>query len=94
MSSSGRRKAAMAGMSSYQPTRFIVHTDAEDNVPEVEPDVVELPPQYSVRQTPTATHSGARTMSSVTGLSYTDLAYLSGQHVDEPPHSTPHPPPE
>jgi hypothetical protein len=90
MSWSGRRKAAMAGMSTYQPTRFIVHTDAEDHAPEVEPEVVELPPQYSVRRTPVASHSGSRAMSSVTGLSSTDLAYLSGQHVDEPPHSTPH----
>ena len=42
MSSASRRKAAMAGVAAYQPnvpTRFILHTDAED--------VVELPPQYS-----------------------------------------------
>lgn len=42
MSSASRRKAAMAGVTPYQlngPTRFILHTDAEE--------VVELPPQYS-----------------------------------------------
>ncbi|KAI9573021.1 hypothetical protein HD554DRAFT_2064753 [Boletus coccyginus] len=84
MSSSGRRKAGMAGMSSHQPaTRFIVHTDAEDLIPEVASEVVELPPQYSAR------HIGERPMSSVTGRSSTDLAYLSGQDV---PRSTPHPP--
>ncbi|KAH0838253.1 hypothetical protein J3R83DRAFT_6509 [Lanmaoa asiatica] len=88
MSSSARRKAAMAGMTSYQPaTRFIVHTDAEDHVSEDEAEVVELPPQYSVRQTPAARHTGERPMSSVTGLSSTDFAYLSEQQVDEAPQS-------
>ena len=86
MSSSGRRKAAMAGMSSYQPaTRFIVHTDAEDGVPAGEDEVVELPPQYSERRAPAATHTE---VSSVTGLSSTNLAYLSGQ--DEAPQSDSH----
>ena len=95
VSSSGRRKASMAGMSSYQPaTRFIVHTDAEDPVPEVAAEVVELPPQYSERRTPLGIHMGERPMSSSTGLSSTDLAYLSGHHVDEPPQSTSHPAPE
>lgn len=91
MSSSGRRKAAMAGISSHQPTtRFIVHTDAEDRVSEGEPEVVvELPPQYSERRIPGGTHTE---VSSVTRLSSTDLAYLSGQHVDEPPRTTLYPP--
>lgn len=94
MSSSARRKAAMAGMSSYTPTRFIVHTDVEDHVSEAEAEVVELPPQYSERRTPAVGHTGERPISSVTGLSSTDLAYLSGQQVDESPRPTPHPPPE
>ncbi|KAF8560298.1 hypothetical protein OG21DRAFT_1480124 [Imleria badia] len=85
MSSSGRRKAALAGITGHQPTtRFIVHTDAEDPVSEREVEVVELPPQYSERQTVGTTH-----LSSVSGLSSTDLAYLSGQHVCEPPRSIP-----
>jgi len=92
MSSSGRRKAAMAGMTNHQPaTRFIVHTDAEDLIPEVAAEVVELPPQYSARSIPGAAHAGERPMSSATGRSSTNLAYLSGQDV---PYSTPHPPPE
>ncbi|KAF8445873.1 hypothetical protein L210DRAFT_3610469 [Boletus edulis BED1] len=83
----GRRKAAMAGIPTYQhSTRFIVHTDAED-VPAGEAEVVELPPQYSERRIP-----GERPTSSVTALSSTNLAYLSGPHADGPPHSTPHPP--
>ncbi|KAF8140320.1 hypothetical protein EV363DRAFT_341458 [Boletus edulis] len=87
MSSGGRRKAAMAGIPTYQhSTRFIVHTDAED-IPAGEAEVVELPPQYSERRTP-----GERPTSSVTALSSTNLAYLSGPHADGPPHSTPHPP--
>lgn len=82
----------MAGMSTYQPTaRFIVHTDAEDPAPEVTAEVVELPPQYSERRTPLVTHTGERPMSSSTGLSSTDLAYLSGHHGDDPLQSTSHP---
>lgn len=46
MSSASRRKAAMAGVAPHQPTRFILHTDAED--------VVELPPQYSSLRPSTA----------------------------------------
>ncbi|OCH96068.1 hypothetical protein OBBRIDRAFT_787521 [Obba rivulosa] len=49
MTSGARSKAAMAGIPAYQaPPRFILHTDAEDVVPEV----IELPPQYSERRTP------------------------------------------
>lgn len=73
----------MARMTSHQPTRFIVHTDAEDHVPEAEVEVVELPPQYSERRA-----SGTRPMSSATGLSSANITYSSGQHADEPPQST------
>lgn len=53
MTSSARRKAAMAGATSYKPTRFIVHQDLEEAVPQDEGDeVVELPPQYSERRAP------------------------------------------
>ncbi|KAH7929312.1 hypothetical protein BV22DRAFT_1057011 [Leucogyrophana mollusca] len=50
MSSAGRRKAAMAGATAYKaPTRFVLHTDVDDVVPD-ENGVVELPPQYSERR--------------------------------------------
>lgn len=54
MTSSARRKAAMAGIPSVPkpPTRYIVHTDLEEELPEEEPEVVELPPQYSERRAP------------------------------------------
>ncbi|GJE87649.1 SKG6 domain-containing protein [Phanerochaete sordida] len=52
MTSSARRKAAMAGETTYRPTRFIVHQDLEEAVPEDEGEVVELPPQYSERRAP------------------------------------------
>ncbi len=45
-----QRKAAMAGKS--QPSRFIVHTDAEDGLTPNEDGVVELPPQYSEWRAP------------------------------------------
>lgn len=46
--STAQRKAAMAGLSSYKPSRFILHTDVDDEIPQVdEHGVVELPPQYS-----------------------------------------------
>ncbi|PPQ62829.1 hypothetical protein CVT24_000523 [Panaeolus cyanescens] len=46
-STAAARKAAMAGTSTYVPSRFIVHTDAEDDLPPPNEDgVVELPPQY------------------------------------------------
>ena len=48
--SASQRKAAMAGMNAQQPSRFIVHTDADD-LPQPNNDgVVELPPQYSQRR--------------------------------------------
>ncbi|OJT04749.1 hypothetical protein TRAPUB_4543, partial [Trametes pubescens] len=47
-----RRKAAAAGMSPYAPsTRFILHTDLEDDLPPpIEDEVIELPPQYTERR--------------------------------------------
>jgi len=48
---STQRKATMAGISSYTPSRFIVHTDVEDELPPPNNDgVVELPPQYTERR--------------------------------------------
>ncbi|KAH9487005.1 hypothetical protein JR316_0001071 [Psilocybe cubensis] len=46
------RKAALAAAASNQrPTRFIVHTDVEDDIPPPNADgIVELPPQYSERR--------------------------------------------
>jgi hypothetical protein len=50
--STSQRKAAMAGVKkAYQPSRFILHTDADDDLPQPNDDgVVELPPQYSERR--------------------------------------------
>jgi hypothetical protein len=50
---SRQQKAAMAGESSYKPTRFIVHDDAEDAIPPNADGVVELPPMYTERRAPT-----------------------------------------
>ncbi|KAG6851185.1 hypothetical protein H0H93_015195 [Arthromyces matolae] len=51
--SSAQRKAAMAGVQPYTPSRFIVHTDVEDELPPPNHDgIVELPPQYSERRAP------------------------------------------
>ena len=52
--SASQRKNAMAGSSSgYKPSRFIMHTDAEDDFPPPNDDgVVELPPSYSERRAP------------------------------------------
>ncbi|KAG6898058.1 hypothetical protein C0992_006536 [Termitomyces sp. T32_za158] len=58
--SSAQRKAAMAGVSGYQPSRFIVHTDVEDELPPPNQDgIVELPPRYSERRgAPTTSTTG------------------------------------
>ncbi|KAF8641021.1 hypothetical protein AX17_000666 [Amanita inopinata Kibby_2008] len=49
--SAHQTKAAMAGTSAYRtPSRFILHTDVEDELPANEHGVVELPPQYSARR--------------------------------------------
>ena len=54
LQSSAQGKAAMAGVPTYTPSRFIVHTDVEDALlPPNEAGVVELPPQYSERRGPT-----------------------------------------
>ncbi|KDR84913.1 hypothetical protein GALMADRAFT_217994 [Galerina marginata CBS 339.88] len=51
--STAQRKAAMAGAATYKPSRFIVHTDVEDDLPPPNEDgIVELPPQYSERRGP------------------------------------------
>ena len=40
-----------AGVKAYQPSRFIVHRDADDDLPRPNDDgVVEVPPQYSERR--------------------------------------------
>ncbi|KAJ7103598.1 hypothetical protein B0H15DRAFT_926766 [Mycena belliarum] len=44
----GQRKSGMSGFTGYTPSRYVVHTDAEDDdLPVNEHGVVELPPQYS-----------------------------------------------
>ncbi|KAG7099141.1 hypothetical protein E1B28_001012 [Marasmius oreades] len=49
--SAAQKKASMAGSTSYKPSRFIVHTDAEDVPPQQEEEeTVELPPVYSERK--------------------------------------------
>jgi hypothetical protein len=50
--SSGQRKSGMAGLTGYKPSRFVLHTDAEDDIPPNEDGVVELPPQYSATRPP------------------------------------------
>ncbi|TDL28532.1 hypothetical protein BD410DRAFT_781054 [Rickenella mellea] len=63
-SDGARRKAQMAGLTSYQTPRFILHTDADDESVD-EPDVVELPPQYAIRKgsgrSPPRSNSDSRT---------------------------------
>ncbi|KAG1825863.1 uncharacterized protein BJ212DRAFT_1510159 [Suillus subaureus] len=96
MSSAGRRKAAMAGQTAYKPsTRFILHTDVEDVVPD-DNGVVELPPQYSEYRRPITKQpeSVPRPMSSHSNYSGpSDLAYASSafaptsSHSPLPPHS-------
>ncbi|KIK87436.1 hypothetical protein PAXRUDRAFT_831835 [Paxillus rubicundulus Ve08.2h10] len=94
MSSSGRRKAAMAGMANPQaPARFIVHTDAADVIPANDAEVVELPPQYSERLRSAAPLVQQRPMSTATQYASTDIAYAPGSYVDEPSRTTPYPPP-
>ncbi|KAF7347889.1 Methionine vitamin-b12 [Mycena venus] len=50
--SAGQRKSGMAGLTSYTPSRYIVHTDAEDDIAPNEDGVIELPPQYSASRGP------------------------------------------
>ncbi|PIL31854.1 hypothetical protein GSI_06558 [Ganoderma sinense ZZ0214-1] len=80
-SSAARRKAAQAGVSSYQPpARFILHTDIEDDVPPPpEEEVIELPPQYTERRAPPRSLS-PRAGGSGRSASSQVLAYLDDSH--------------
>jgi len=49
---SGRRKSGMSGLTSYKSSRYVLHTDAEDDPLAEEEEVVELPPQYSAARAP------------------------------------------
>jgi len=51
--SAGQRKSGMSGLTGYKPSRYVLHTDAEDEdlVPN-EDGVIELPPQYSATRGP------------------------------------------
>jgi hypothetical protein len=61
-----QRKAALAGVSAYTPSRFIVHTDVEDELPPPNQEgIVELPPQYSERRGPAATSAATPSSYSV-----------------------------
>ncbi|KAF5385180.1 hypothetical protein D9615_001461 [Tricholomella constricta] len=67
--STAQRKAALAGVSTYTPSRFIVHTDVEDELPPPNQDgVVELPPQYSERRGPPAGYAAASSSSNIPPL--------------------------
>ncbi|KAH7883520.1 hypothetical protein F5I97DRAFT_1814089 [Phlebopus sp. FC_14] len=97
LTSSGRRKAAMMSASGSQtPTRFIVHTDAEDVVP-ADAQLVELPPQYTERRAPLAPQLSSSTIPRATSSEIlhpsSDLTYPPGSYVDEPPEFSMHPPP-
>jgi len=71
-STPSQRKAAMAGVANYKPSRYVVHTDIEDSLPEEEQDeVIELPPQYR----PRAPQVGA----SSAGPSSSNTTYPSGK---------------
>jgi len=48
--STAQRKAGMVGVTSYQPSRFVLHTDVDDAPHEEE--LIELPPQYSDNRRP------------------------------------------
>jgi len=49
----GQRKSAMSGFTGYASSRYVLHTDAEDeDLPPNEEGVVELPPQYSATRPP------------------------------------------
>ncbi|KAK0208080.1 hypothetical protein DFS33DRAFT_408619 [Desarmillaria ectypa] len=83
--SSAQRKAAMAGAASYTPSRFILHTDAEDAPlpPPNEDGVVELPPQYSERKAPQSIPSGSsasRTVDDVPLYSHSSQLSHSQSH--------------
>lgn len=51
--SAGQRKSGMSGFTGYKTSRYVVHTDAEDDdLPANEDGVIELPPQYSATRAP------------------------------------------
>jgi hypothetical protein len=84
-SSAGSRKAAMAGQSAYKnATRLIVHTDADDILPD-DNGVVELPPQYSERRQPQPVQRPMSSYSEYSGP--TELAYAGTVPVLSPRQS-------
>ncbi|KAJ7357296.1 hypothetical protein DFH08DRAFT_851577 [Mycena albidolilacea] len=51
--SAGQRKSGMAGFGGYKPSRYVMHTDAEDeDLAPNDDGVIELPPQYSASRAP------------------------------------------
>jgi hypothetical protein len=50
MTSTVRREATLPGEMSYKPTRFVLHTDLDDDIRENLEGVVDLPPQYTDRR--------------------------------------------
>ncbi|KIO08339.1 hypothetical protein M404DRAFT_997272 [Pisolithus tinctorius Marx 270] len=88
--SSARGKGSMTVMSA--PTRFIIHTDAED-VPPAAPQVIELPPQYSERPGSGLQQSQSRPLSSGTEYGDTELAYASNAMDPNSDFRQPHSPP-
>ncbi|KAG6331993.1 hypothetical protein ID866_7096 [Astraeus odoratus] len=90
VSSSGSRKGSMTVLTT--PTRYIVHTDAED-ASSTPGEVIELPPQYSERRMPASLLSSSRPMSSISEQGSTDLAYASTAFTDVDSHPQLHPPP-
>lgn len=57
-SSASSRKTNMKTSTRYQPARFILHTDAEEIVPD-EDGFIELPPQYSENRRPMAPYGSS-----------------------------------
>ncbi|KAI6136581.1 hypothetical protein F5141DRAFT_1208913 [Pisolithus sp. B1] len=85
--SSARGKGSMTVMTA--PTRFILHTDAEDAPPAVS-QVIELPPQYSERPGSGWQPSQSRPLSSGTVHRDTELAYASTALDPDSNHARPH----
>ncbi|TFK56983.1 hypothetical protein OE88DRAFT_1650518 [Heliocybe sulcata] len=90
-SAAGRRKAAMAGVTSYQaPSRFILHNDMEEIMPD-ENGVVELPPQYSEARKPIPGLSAQNSEQSSTASA--PSASTAATPLEEPPSPPGLPPP-
>ncbi|KAI6047695.1 hypothetical protein EDC04DRAFT_2619540 [Pisolithus marmoratus] len=85
--SSTRGKGSMTVTTA--PTRFILHTDAED-VPPAASQVIELPPQYSERPGSGWEQSPSRPLSSRTEYRDTELAYASNALDRNSHHLQPH----